>query len=176
MGSPPRGRGKGDGASGVKPCAGITPAWAGKRSGLPKRSMTVRDHPRVGGEKERFVMPLGLELGSPPRGRGKEKIKDLQQLLARITPAWAGKRGMEAREGDVGGDHPRVGGEKSSARHTRTTATGSPPRGRGKVCKETQPGADHGITPAWAGKSAQRLGILTCAGDHPRVGGEKPSP
>ena len=51
FGSPPRGRGKGG-----FPCLavlhpGITPAWAGKSNGRPKRQRRRWDHPRVGGEK-----------------------------------------------------------------------------------------------------------------------------
>ena len=29
----------------------ITPAWAGKRTSSEKQVLTLRDHPRVGGEK-----------------------------------------------------------------------------------------------------------------------------
>ena len=51
MGSPPRGRGKGNQAFSWYGSSRITPAWAGK-SGTRSRGRTASwDHPRVGGEK-----------------------------------------------------------------------------------------------------------------------------
>ena len=50
-GSPPRGRGKVEGAT-VQAChLRITPAWAGKRRLYPASGCQNGDHPRVGGEK-----------------------------------------------------------------------------------------------------------------------------
>ena len=50
---------------------------------------------------------------------------------------------------------------------------GSPPRGRGKVPEAGRPGADEGITPAWAGKRLYCHPFWKQHQDHPRVGGEK---
>ena len=36
----------------------------------------------------------------------------LQDINARITPAWAGKSAQAWNAGEVDMDHPRVGGEK----------------------------------------------------------------
>ena len=70
-GSPPRGRGKVDIRDILFVGGGITPAWAGKSPRLEKFFISVKDHPRVGGEKL-FHAGSGLVvLGSPPRGRGK---------------------------------------------------------------------------------------------------------
>ena len=70
-GSPPRGRGKGCARSPRAFLAGITPAWAGKRSLRMRSQISFQDHPRVGGEKAtKGGEELGLK-GSPPRGRGK---------------------------------------------------------------------------------------------------------
>ena len=49
----------------------ITPAWAGKRNTSATATVTVKDHPRVGGEKS--------------SGSWKNFC------AMRITPAWAGK-------------------------------------------------------------------------------------
>ena len=54
--------------------------------------------------------------------------------------------------------------------------TGSPPRGRGKVCSGRGFDANIGITPAWAGKSLSRPPAGGLGWDHPRVGGEKHHP
>ena len=64
-------RGKvGLGSFGVYPYR-ITPAYAGKSTGISRAGFLVRDHPRVCGEK---LFPVHVEpgqLGSPPRMRGK---------------------------------------------------------------------------------------------------------
>ena len=92
VGSPPRMRGKEALAifSGV--CYRITPAYAGKSTVVLRTRAPVRDHPRVCGEK--FVLPAlpSVELGSPPRMRGKEETEPIDIQAERITPAYAGKR------------------------------------------------------------------------------------
>ena len=51
LGSPPRGRGKASSRFLPSTLTGITPAWAGKRTSSKKPALTLKDHPRVGGEK-----------------------------------------------------------------------------------------------------------------------------
>ena len=90
-GSPPRGRGKG-GVCGHKPRHHrITPAWAGKRSMTDMVRVWARDHPRVGGEKVAHTEEVSRLRGSPPRGRGKARLRVVLVPTRRITPAWAGK-------------------------------------------------------------------------------------
>ena len=51
------------------------------------------------------------------------------------------------------GAHPRVGGENNLSAKNVAVVGGSSPRGRGKqVEPRAQPG-DHGLIPAWAGKT-----------------------
>ena len=91
-GSPPRGRGKAYRAAGHCTRLGITPAWAGKRF-LPRMRRPInRDHPRVGGEKDRKERFNQNPVGSPPRGRGKALEGVALSAAHGITPAWAGKR------------------------------------------------------------------------------------
>ena len=112
-GSPPRGRGKADRASGGLPFRGITPAWAGKRqSGVPLRTIES-DHPRVGGEKHLSGTTDNRPQGSPPRGRGKVRWISIAVACAGITPAWAGKSPCPIGLLTTCWDHPRVGGEKT---------------------------------------------------------------
>ena len=92
-GSPPRGRGKVSPRHLAVPPGGITPAWAGKSSGVCRPRMPSR--------------------GSPPRGRGKDLSCRHAASTARITPAWAGKSFENLHRGRHPGDHPRVGGEKT---------------------------------------------------------------
>ena len=91
-GSPPRGRGKGRRRCISLLTAGITPAWAGKSTAAKHCASGIRDHPRVGGEKDEPSADQTAEQGSPPRGRGKAPLAAVRQSAVRITPAWAGKR------------------------------------------------------------------------------------
>ena len=112
VGSPPRGRGKEGGNREVEPPAGITPAWAGKRTSWTITTALHGDHPRVGGEKDSRFHGSRRGSGSPPRGRGKADDTGVVEGGHGITPAWAGKRATPTKTGCPGGDHPRVGGEK----------------------------------------------------------------
>ena len=151
-GSPPRGRGKATAPAMDALPSGITPAWAGKSAFLVGVVRYLWDHPRVGGEKRRLSECAQWAEGSPPRGRGKVKPTNSSRTAFRITPAWAGKRLFPWPVGALGGDHPRVGGEKFSTSWRMVPPLGSPPRGRGKAEKDTQRIIAAGITPAWAGK------------------------
>ena len=71
LGSPPPMRGK------VRQCFcgtygfGITPAYAGKRLPSGNFTDTIRDHPRLCGEKQRIEEKKQKVQGSPPPMRGK---------------------------------------------------------------------------------------------------------
>ena len=133
------------------------------------------DHPRVGGEKGLLPQFERPPPGSPPRGRGKVWSGAGPRPHLGITPAWAGKRRHTRWVTEMGGDHPRVGGEKR-VRLTCVSGTwGSPPRGRGKGTANACRNWLMGITPAWAGKSLTVPCFRCCFWDHPRVGGEKRS-
>ena len=78
-------------------------------------------------------MKFDVELGSPPRMRGKVEEVTPTNETDRITPAYAGKR-LCCRVGSrVTGDHPRVCGEKKYTAQEIVGKLGSPPRMRGKV-------------------------------------------
>ena len=129
----------------------------------------------MGGEKA-AGQPLGLvQIGSPPRGRGKVTRLYALADLEGITPAWAGKRLLSGHVFHGEWDHPRVGGEKISAPSFCPGTFGSPPRGRGKAERKETAMMLSRITPAWAGKSVTLQRIKKPPGDHPRVGGEKVS-
>ena len=148
IGSPPRGRGKDREVIRVALRVGITPAWAGKSFSFQRIKKPPGDHPRVGGEKAPFHRALLARLGSPPRGRGKVDTISNNSRARRITPAWAGKSGIYDSVAKCYWDHPRVGGEKTSADRPRIADIGSPPRGRGKVSSVSMCTRSPGITPA----------------------------
>ena len=132
-GSPPRVRGK------VRPGVvrghegGITPAYAGKRVHSELEGPRSEDHPRVCGEKHTHLNGTFLNLGSPPRMRGKAPLLSKAPSECGITPACAGKSFpsvsclLEYR------DHPRVCGEKRALSRSWAACGGSPPRVRGKA-------------------------------------------
>ena len=66
-----------------------------------------------------------------------------------------------------------MGGEKFHSASEITPEMGSPPHGRGKGSFSSFFRASSRITPAWAGKSAEKAEFDLLAGDHPRMGGEK---
>ena len=115
----------------------------------------------------------GLRRESPPRMRGKVWEWFPNTLFLGITPAHAGKR-----HGAVCGwkqmqDHPRACGEKALPANKNSSVPGSPPRMRGKECRNCILRPRDGITPAHAGK---RQGLQTSKWrwkDHPRACGEK---
>ena len=154
QGSPPRGRGKDPLCLCQPPGGGITPAWAGKSHIIHLLCVLVKDHPRVGGEKEQKTGNRCTVLGSPPRGRGKVDCPRLLPAGTRITPAWAGKSHERRRNKRPAKDHPRVGGEKRRNPSDERNHTGSPPRGRGKAKERFLVLCHDRITPAWAGKRA----------------------
>ena len=127
----------------------------------------------MGGEKKSSRCCTSIGLGSPPRGRGKVVYLSVSIFLARITPAWAGKRPIPQHDSISCWDHPRIGGEKSHNDGVYYQSTGSPPRRQGKDTITEKVIMPVGITPAWAGKSRPFSDRQRRTGDHPRAGGEK---
>ena len=147
-GSPPHGRGKGQFIQTRGQMRGITPAWAGKSTPASINQSSIKDHPRVGGEKANGSDAPDDDEGSPPRRRGKSS--DLVGVVpgGRITPAWAGKNWPTASTTSTGWDHPRMGGEKAFAASSLRRGLGSPPHGRGKAESCVCQCDNVGITPA----------------------------
>ena len=157
--------------------------------------------PRMCGEKLSAVFTSCINLGSPPRVRGKGVPCSARRLGRGITPARAGKSvcgekfifvttqisalritpacaGKSRQFGNtVGktGDHPRVCGEKLCHNELRLRQRGSPPRVRGKVVLATSSRPMQRITPACAGKRHLGGAPTRNSKDHPRVCGEKRS-
>ena len=156
LGSPPRMRGKETDSRRQCCSAGITPAYAGKRTLFCLAGRRNRDHPRVCGEKCSDHIDKGMIEGSPPRMRGKGQNRRTRCRAARITPAYAGKRRLSYRQCRTDRDHPRVCGEKWVIVLALILAAGSPPRMRGKGPNKLSALFNQGITPAYAGKRLKR--------------------
>ena len=111
-GSPPRMRGKAKNRCRSCPLTRITPAYAGKRTAGRNLLFARWDHPRVCGEKCLDGIAHGMIAGSPPRVRGKVRLRNLVEVRFGITPAYAGKSSRQPGAGRWRRDHPRVCGEK----------------------------------------------------------------
>ena len=111
---------------------GITPAYAGKSSTAYQRAVEDMDHPRVCGEKLKFIAAVFSMWGSPPRMRGKALFFITFFRCYGITPAYAGKSYHARYMVIVIRDHPRVCGEKRRFLCMSVANVGSPPRMRGK--------------------------------------------
>ena len=153
LGSPPHARGKVQNAGQSDGNPGITPACAGKRGCRTRSAPSVRDHPRMRGEKVDLSPVNPLNQGSPPHARGKDAEDDVGQIEIGITPACAGKRMPLIDQPAIEGDHPRMRGEKQNLRRQIKCMAGSPPHARGKAAMERLCQQRAGITPACAGKS-----------------------
>ena len=111
-GSPPPMRGKGIVTPPHQKGTGITPAYAGKRRRTQAGSASLRDHPRLCGEKAGYWRTPCTVVGSPPPMRGKVVLDRLPKRIVGITPAYAGKRCEFHSVGQFSEDHPRLCGEK----------------------------------------------------------------
>ena len=172
-GSPPPMRGKVKLLDMLLSFSGITPAYAGKRLTLYKIWQTVRDHPRLCGEKFWFRAFPSTSVGSPPPMRGKDDLQKLFSVFFGITPAYAGKSFPFCFFWYVLRDHPRLCGEKCTKISYAICVIGSPPpmRGKGPLRQFQKHGVR--ITPAYAGKSVLPYPQQSHSQDHPRLCGEK---
>ena len=141
--------------------AGITPAYAGKSQTAGTPCSSVRDHPRMCGEKLWPTCPHAPNAGSPPRMRGKDRLSGKSGQPDRITPACAEKRPARPGYAYNRGDHPRMCGKKFLEVVQPIAQWGSPPRMRGKGLQGHQARCRRGITPAYAGKSDLTSGTQT---------------
>ena len=114
---------------------------------------TLKDHPRLCGEKYQRHFQHLPRLGSPPPMRGKAFDPSLIILNKRITPAYAGKREFRRVQTLLHQDHPRLCGEKVIPPPELPPVPGSPPPMRGKVPHSFVHHLSTRITPAYAGKS-----------------------
>ena len=135
--------------------------------------MSIKDHPRLCGEKFKIAFVIFARSGSPPPMRGKETKKHIEFHVNRITPAYAGKSALHSSSGSGGLDHPRLCGEKLLGDCEPAADRGSPPPMRGKEDGMKIRVDLDGITPAYAGKSRRVAPNSITNRDHPRLCGEK---
>ena len=152
-GSPPRMRGKPFQTFLLFRYMRITPAHAGKTTAASGRGLAAKDHPRACGENELRMLAEAIDIGSPPRMRGKLNPIGSFDSQRRITPAHAGKTLEGPRRGSRKKDHPRACGENDAFPIFAPHSIGSPPRMRGKLTHDNCRVYLPRITPAHAGKT-----------------------
>ena len=111
-GSPPLVRGKVPTAKPRFVFFRITPACAGKRYLSILILSQTKDHPRLCGEKPSKSKRGRQRRGSPPLVRGKVAPYRHFRCCFGITPACAGKSGINSKKTNNKRDHPRLCGEK----------------------------------------------------------------
>ena len=95
-GSPPRMRGKENDYWTVSYTLKLTPAHAGKMSGVLSQGLRFQAHPRVCGEDRRTRRCVSEIRGSPPRMRGRSISIEGKIFTIRFTPAYAGKISVDS--------------------------------------------------------------------------------
>ena len=90
LGSPPLTRGPPPETLDVGVLDWITPAYAGTTNPFIIVTRTSKDHPRLRGDHKKGPCPLFAYCGSPPLTRGPRISIDVNLLIYRITPAYAG--------------------------------------------------------------------------------------
>ena len=110
--------------------------------------------------------------GSSPRGRGKPRHQARRLPARGLIPARAGKTFAVVLPRVLATAHPRAGGENYCICGETRHASGSSPRGRGKLHSGIQASVEIRLIPARAGKTGPALFAGWRVAAHPRAGGE----
>ena len=137
----------------------------------PKDSPAV--HPRVCGERYKYVdQGFGL-IGSSPRVRGTRDAHVFRRHLPRFIPACAGNAVRRAPTAWKSPVHPRVCGERSTRDLIRSSVPGSSPRVRGTQLISAAQQITERFIPACAGNAGGAALPWHERSVHPRVCGER---
>ena len=124
------------------------------------------------GEHSHMTTSSETPTGSSPHARGARMEKTKVTYVDGIIPACAGST-PRARHRDVHRrDHPRMRGEHSPERQSRTNQLGSSPHARGALHRLVGRVDVVGIIPACAGSTFHTRAGANSRRDHPRMRGE----
>ena len=169
----PRSRGENSGARRCRSCrSGSSPLTRGKRTPGGGRGAASRAHPRSRGENEVVHHGSGPFSGSSPLTRGKLSASVLDDLVAGLIPAHAGKTREIAFNPAATRAHPRSRGENVSGPSRARGGVGSSPLTRGKHIALYTQAAERRLIPAHAGKTFGRRQASLASRAHPRSRGE----
>ena len=154
-------------------CVGSPPLAWGKAARAPLRRHSMGITPTCVGKSDWFEWKRDGKEGSPPLAWGKADCDRICIENPGITPTCVGKScfGHPVRHAEK--DHPHLRGEKVHSCDKPESSGGSPPLAWGKGGKCFSRTSDRRITPTCVGKSRPIPALLTFAGDHPHLRGEK---
>ena len=130
---------------------GIIPAHAGLTRPRSWMIACLRDHPRACGAHFQHLPQSRHVIGSSPRMRGSQLVKESAHKYDGIIPAHAGLTSNRHRPACWIWDHPRACGAHFSLACTRHRMVGSSPRMRGSPSRGCTREQFSGIIPAHAG-------------------------
>ena len=174
-GSSPRVRGTGGCLGSGHVNLRFIPACAGNGGANFGPSRPIAVHPRVCGERSRWMFAVSHPGGSSPRVRGTGLRDRERSRRRRFIPACAGNGpppGCRAWPCPV---HPRVCGERIPINRKVRMRGGSSPRVRGTGERGADRQPDHRFIPACAGNGRSGRGRWRRTTVHPRVCGERVS-
>ena len=125
------------------------------------------------GEKQKFVISIPVQKGSPPLAWGKATAFRNSLSPSGITPTCVGKSTLQNCTREKLWDHPHLRGEKAPSWTRPTCPPGSPPLAWGKGLTTGATGDTTGITPTCVGKRNSGTVERPGSGDHPHLRGEK---
>ena len=113
--------------------------------------MNSEDHPRIRGVHTGGHEVVHLVQGSSPHTRGTPALSHCTYRVPRIIPAYAGYTDSQIFRVEQEEDHPRIRGVHTHRAGQANRVPGSSPHTRGTPGRETRPGREPGIIPAYAG-------------------------
>ena len=128
-------------------------------------------HPRVCGADSTIFPGQNIAFGSPPRVRGRPRLRAPAPGARRFTPACAGQTSPPRRGPNRTTVHPRVCGADDLAILIIYAGHGSPPRVRGRLALPPLSLAHPRFTPACAGQTRRCPRSSRAHAVHPRVCG-----
>ncbi len=150
-GTPPRVRGRLDPLLDAERRDRNTPARAGTTWTSTGPTRTTTEHPRACGDDARSVSTRSSTAGTPPRVRGRHPRGRLAAVGGGNTPARAGTTQCSHHPLDLRREHPRACGDDPMRLCVVDSASGTPPRVRGRRLRSGGLLPHLGNTPARAG-------------------------
>ena len=153
----------------------LIPAHAGKTNSRRHFGRSYQAHPRSRGENARTTHRLHDGGGSSPLTRGKQVRAPVDQAVARLIPAHAGKTVTVSVETSTRRAHPRSRGENEAEAIDNQDTIGSSPLTRGKRDRRRERRLARRLIPAHAGKTLNDSKGPRLSQAHPRSRGENMS-
>ena len=173
FGSSPRVRGTHAVSTETTKSSRFIPACAGNARPATEAPARIAVHPRVCGERRPGSSRPRASAGSSPRVRGTPLSCTARAGRMRFIPACAGNAARKLTPRLSRAVHPRVCGERPTARDAGGSNGGSSPRVRGTLTASIARDCDGRFIPACAGNAMAVPNAACSSPVHPRVCGER---